>query len=242
MQYNDKHKDKIKKLLELSMSDNENEANIALKQAMSLMNKHNLTKEEVYGQKMISKTIETNYVRIPAWYSSLYATMGNLSGCLVVSSNGRSELGTKAKIQIAGRQRDVENAIYLTVFLSRELEKSVEKYKSSLPKNKIRNATTLVKSYRMGFINNLFQRMQASRNQFFTDTNSHNQVICVDHQSRISEAQAFFCKENNVRIKNHRSQARYDQSGLSAGRSDADKLQINNAVNRQDQIHGITYN
>lgn len=53
MQYNDKHKDKIKKLLELSMSDNENEANIALKQAMSLMNKHNLTKEEVYGQKMI---------------------------------------------------------------------------------------------------------------------------------------------------------------------------------------------
>ena len=39
--------------------------------------------------------------------------------------------------------------------------------------------------------------MQASRNQFFTDTNSHNQMICVDHQSRISEARAFFCKENS---------------------------------------------
>ena len=242
MQYNDKHKDKIKKLLELSMSDNENEAEIALKQAMSLMNKHNLTKEEVYGQKMISKTIETNYMRMPEWYTTLYATMCNLSGCIIVATNGRSEHGTKAKIQIVGRQRDVENAIYLTVFLSRELEKSVEKYKNSLPKNKTRNTTILVKSYRRGFINNLFKRMQESRNQFFTDHNNHNQVICIDHQSRISEAKSFFCKENNSRLKSLRSQTRYDHSGLSAGGSDADKLQINNAVNRQNHIHGIDHN
>ena len=45
----DKQKDKIKKLLELSISDNEHEAQIALRQAMSLMNKYNATKDEVYG-------------------------------------------------------------------------------------------------------------------------------------------------------------------------------------------------
>ena len=53
----DKQKDKIRKLLELSLSDNENEASIALKQAMSLMNAHNITKDEVYGQNMANKII-----------------------------------------------------------------------------------------------------------------------------------------------------------------------------------------
>ena len=58
-----KYKDKIKKLLELSLSDNKNEAAIAAKQAMALMNKHNLTEAEVYSQKMMVKTIETPYTR-----------------------------------------------------------------------------------------------------------------------------------------------------------------------------------
>ena len=61
----EKYKDKIRKLLQLSMSDNENEAAIALKQAMSLMNKHNITEDEVHRQQMMEGLVITPYRRPP---------------------------------------------------------------------------------------------------------------------------------------------------------------------------------
>lgn len=50
-----KIKDKIEKLLNLSMSDNEHEASLALERALKLMNEHNITQEEVYRQNFINK-------------------------------------------------------------------------------------------------------------------------------------------------------------------------------------------
>ncbi|NUW28949.1 DUF2786 domain-containing protein [Aliarcobacter butzleri] len=44
----EKIKEKIEKLLNLSMSDNEHEAALALDRALKLMNEHNITKDEVY--------------------------------------------------------------------------------------------------------------------------------------------------------------------------------------------------
>jgi hypothetical protein len=54
-----KYKDEICKLLQLSMSDNENEAAIALKQGMALMNKHNITEGEVHCQQMVEELVMT---------------------------------------------------------------------------------------------------------------------------------------------------------------------------------------
>lgn len=43
----EKVKDKIEKLLNLSMRDNEHEAFIALEKAIKLMSEHSITKDEV---------------------------------------------------------------------------------------------------------------------------------------------------------------------------------------------------
>ena len=241
METNDKYKAKIKKLLELSMSDNEHEAGIASRQAMALMNKHNLTKADVYQQKMICKTIETPYKRIPSWYGALHTAMCGLSGCLAVYVNRRPGGTTNAKIQIAGRQRDVDNAVYLIVFLSRALEKGVTNFKSQLSRAHRVDIATLVKSYRMGFIQKIKTRMQASRHQFFTDHNNHNQIICIDDKTRTLEARQYYCELQGVQLRSFRSNAQYDRSAIDAGESAADQLQINNAVNRQDQTLEISY-
>lgn len=241
MEVNDKYKDKIKKLLELSMSDNEHEAGIALRQAMALMNKHNLTKEDVYQQKMICKTIETPYQRIPGWYSSLHTAMCRLSGCLAVYANGRPGSEMNAKVQIAGRERDVDNAVYLIVFLSRALEKGVVNFKRNLSSTNRHGVATLVKSYRIGFIQKITARMQASSRQFFTDNSSHNQIICIDDKTRVLAAREYYCELNGVKLRSSRSNARYNRNGMNAGESAADQLQINNAVNRQDQTLEIAY-
>ena len=147
----EKQKDKIRKLLELSLSDNENEASIALKQAMSLMNAHNITKDEVYGQNMANKVITTPYYRIPDWYVKLHNLMAKVSGCFCVYCNGDSYDDKFGYIQITGRQRDVDNAEYLIIFLSREIEKSVNQYKAQLKKRNIKTQiASRVKAYRMG--------------------------------------------------------------------------------------------
>ena len=53
----EKIKEKIEKLLNLSMSDNEHEAALALERALKLMNEHNITQEEVYRQNFINKEL-----------------------------------------------------------------------------------------------------------------------------------------------------------------------------------------
>lgn len=238
----DKQKDKIKKLLELSLSDNENEAKIALRQAMSLMNKHNITKDEVYGQKMMSKVITTPYYRVPNWYSSLHSLMSRVSGCFCVYQNGDSCNEKKATIRITGRERDVENAEYLIVFLSREVEKSVHKYKKELYKKGITSyISRRVSAYRVGFIEKVHTKIEACQYQFFSSENTANQtkgkeMVCIDVESRVQDAKTFYTDKLGRTFVTTSSQARYLNSSMEDGDRAAAELEINSAVNQQDSI------
>lgn len=238
----DKQKDKVKKLLELSLSDNENEAKIALRQAMSLMNKHNITKDEVYGQKMMSKVITTPYYRVPNWYSSLYDLMSTVSGCFCVYQNGNSYKDKQATIRITGRERDVENAEYLIVFLSREVEKSIKKYKKELSRKGVTSyISRRLSAYRMGFIEKIHAKIEASQHQFFSSENMDNktkgnEIVCIDVKSRVQDAQTFYTNTLGKTFKISNSQARYLNSSIEDGNRAASELEINSAVNQQDSI------
>ncbi|WP_192485307.1 MULTISPECIES: DUF2786 domain-containing protein [Cysteiniphilum] len=245
----DKQKDKIRKLLELSLSDNENEASIALKQAMSLMNAHNITKDEVYGQNMANKVITTPYYRIPDWYVTLHNTMAKVSGCFCVYRNGDSFFEELATIQITGRQRDVDNAEYLIVFLSREVEKSIKQYKQQLAQQGIKSQLSArVKAYRMGFISKVYKKMYECQNQFFshankgnakTNTASGTEMVCIDLASRVSEAKTYYTDVLGQTFARASSQARYISSSMNDGSKAAEQLSINQAVNQQESIKGL---
>lgn len=114
-----KIKDKIEKLLNLSMSDNEHEAALALQRALDLMNSHNITKDEVYRQNFISEPLIIDNVTLPDWKVKLYSAMANVSGCVFTWRNGTKWRNVTGSI--TGRERDVENAIYLVSFLVREV-------------------------------------------------------------------------------------------------------------------------
>lgn len=84
----EKIKDKIEKLLNLSMSDNEHEAALALERALKLMNEHNITQEEVYRQNFINKELIINNKILPDWKVNLYSAMANIAGCCFTWRNG----------------------------------------------------------------------------------------------------------------------------------------------------------
>lgn len=229
-----KHRDKIKKLLELSLSDNEHEAQTALRHALSLMNKHNITEEEVKGQKMTEKVIQAPYYRLPPWYVDLNIFMGNLSGCLVVYRHGRSFSETPGYIRIVGRERDVENSTYLITFLQRELDKSALAYKKKLKQEGQTRVAQWVKSYRCGYIHNIYERMIEARQQFFSNESASNQLVCIDAESREHEARKYFKEVLGRGIIEAKTQASYINEAVYDGFDDASDLKINSAINGQD--------
>jgi hypothetical protein len=243
----EKQKNKIKKLLELSLSDNEHEAGIALKQAMSLMNKHNISKDDVYGQSMVSEIIITPYYRIPDWYVKLNSYMSKLSGCFSVYQNGNSYSVERANIQIVGRQRDVENSIYLIEFLSREIEKSVKSYKTLHLKDKqgYVDVAALVRSYRLGFINKIYKKMNECQHKFFAENKTlageGNELMCVDSEARRDDAKTYYVEELGLSYSSFTSSSRYHQSAMQDGSLAADDININPAVHQQDKIKHLQY-
>lgn len=230
----EKRKEKIKKLLELSMSDNEHEASIALRQALSLMDKHNISKDDLSGQKMIQEFIVTPYISLPSWYTRIYSKMASLSGCMMYSDRGEESTDRYSRISLVGKERDVENAMYLSVFISREMEKSVVKYKKKI-KGHTRTAS-MIRSYKIGFINAVYQRMYKSKTQFFNAQVGKRDLVCIDTETRIEDAERYLKQELNVSLISTRSKSSYIPSALDSGSNDADDLQINNAINKQKHI------
>lgn len=238
----DKQKDKIKKLLELSLSDNEHEAQIALRQAIFLMNKHNTTKDEVYGQAMMNKIITIPYYCVPVGYSSLYYLMSKVSGCFCFYQNGDSYQRKHANIQITGRERDVENAEYLIVFLSQEVEKSVSRYKKALVRQGMKHyITRRVTAYRIGFINKIYNKIHECQHQFFCLENTANKtkgnkMVCIDVASRVQKAQNFYTDQLGQTFSLTKNQSRYLSLSMEDSYNAASALEINSDVHQQDRI------
>ncbi len=243
----DKHKDKIKKLLELSLSDNEHEASIASRQAVALMNKHNISKESVYQQQMICKKIISPYFRLPDWYKMLYGYMTSLSGCFMVYSTGCAEDDVYATVQIAGRERDVENTDYLTTFLSRALEKSVKSYRQQLKQQRAPAIARHVNSYRKGFLMTMCQRMIESKRQFFTaekkraiEGSTDKQLVCVDDISRAEDAQDYYHQQFGCTVPVARRSTTVLKSAADAGTQSANQLEVNSAISGQNDIKRLS--
>lgn len=236
---NDKIKNKIEKLLNLSMSDNEHEAILALEKALKLMNEHNITKDEVYRQNFINKTFEIDNAVLPDWKIELYSAMANVSGCVFTWKNGFRYSNTrreKVKGQITGRERDVENAVYLCEFLIREVEKKEKTKKNELKDKGILGIklSQYLKSFKKGIIYIVFQRLYEQQNKFF-NTQKETGLICVDIKSKVKDSEDFL----NGKFRLHNSKAKNDKKAMNDGINVGKDIELNQAVSKQDEIKMI---
>lgn len=223
-------KEKIEKLLNMSMSENEHEARLALDKALKLMNRHNITKDEVYRQQMISRVYPLDKIyRMPDWLSSLYGTMSILSGCAFTWSNGWKG-GRTATARITGRERDVENAFYLITFLYKKINNLTKEYTKYLTGD---NKRLINKSYKMGLIYTISLRLSEQQDVFFNEQVKGTDLICVDIKTKIADADKFLKDLLNGKIKEVNSKAKYDRKSLEDGKEDGNNIELNQAVNGQ---------
>lgn len=236
----EKIKDKIEKLLNLSMSDNEHEAALALERALKLMNEHNITKDDIYKQKFISKTFNIDYLRVPDWLIKIYSYMSEISGCVFTWTNGKSRIDRKAIGRFTGRERDVENAVYLSEFLKREVDKKTKKYKAEIDEVYTEKyKRILLKSYKIGIINTVTRKLLNRQNEFFTEQTAGTDLVCMDRETRIKDSMSFLEELLGNKVKDHKSQAQYEKQGLKDGMNAGKEIELNQAVSKQDEIKMI---
>ncbi len=104
---------KVKKLLNLSQSDNEHEANLALQKASELMREHCISEAQVknYSLKSDVEAVEFENIHFPSntkrWSQILAADVAKAFGCRIIFTGTRtSQFTTKYVLQVFGTKTD----------------------------------------------------------------------------------------------------------------------------------------
>ena len=182
------------------------------------------------------------YYCVPAGYSSLYCLMSKVSNCFCFYQNGDSYQRKHANIEITGRERDVENAEYLIVFLSQEVEKASLDINKELVRQGVKHyITRRVTAYRIGFINKIYNKIHECQHQFFGSENTAkktkgNEIVRIDVASRVQEAQNFYTDKLGQTFSLRKGRSRYLSSSMQDGYNAASELEIKSAVHQQDRI------
>ena len=122
-------KDKIKKLLQLASSNNENEAALAMAMAQELMDKHNIAMAELSASEkvMLEDIIEDKEPlfaagRIPGWKSILANILARNNNCrLLTFRTGYRGKDRETKLIIYGRPSDIDHVRYLLAYAITQL-------------------------------------------------------------------------------------------------------------------------
>lgn len=234
---NDKIKEKIEKLLNLSLSENVHEASVALNKAMELMYKYNLTEDDIRKQTIITKVIMCDYYRLPRWLIFLNNILSNLSGCFCIYQNGNKTLKIKSKFQITGKESDVQNFCYLSEFLTKICETKTNEYSDDIsgifPTKEFNNK---VKSFRFGFINGIYSKLKKEQQTFFVN-NAPEKYSIIPVDIRIKEAEDFFMKNTDIKISTDKTKISIDSNTLFIGQKTGEKVNINPAVTNQKELY-----
>lgn len=214
---NSKEKDKIEKLLNLSMSSNEHEASTAMAMAVRLMKKHSITEADLDAQEIIAVDVAPKTKMFAIWEVDLFSSIGAISGCYVVYLNKRKD-DCQNKIMINGYERDALNAQYVGECYRREIEKAAKKASKELG---------LSKTERTDYINGLVQGVKAKLSKDhkdFFNTKKETGIVPVD--TRVSDVKNF------IGGKKARVQKTKIRAGeyLEKGMEDAEKIHISKAT------------
>lgn len=227
---NQKIREKIEKLLRLATSPNENEAKSAMDKAVKLMQEHSIEESQLNGNTMITSLIETDYTIIPSWVTSLYDGVSTSAGVYCCYQNGRRGSNIKGKFFLTGREADVQNVAYIIIVLNSQIMSMSKKYAKTINGMYTNNEKqTMAKSYRVGMVRGLTNRMMEMTEKFFKERPKGKDLIVVaDHVTKFQEAMDLFKSDNKV--KSQSRQQTTDARALIAGESDSLKISINQGV------------
>jgi len=162
--------EKIRKLLALSESSNENEALLAAAKAKEMLERYNLSLADIESCEILEKNYDTGSSRMPGWLLQLSASVARGFNCEIYYKRtvcGKSKL--TASICFVGTDIDTEIAEYVFEYLRKTVESVTAKKMKELkmPKfakllriNKASYLRRMRNSYRIGLVAALDEKIR----------------------------------------------------------------------------------
>lgn len=224
--------DKIKKLMALSESSNEHEAALALQRAKDLLDKYNLTNQDLIIQEVVEiEGYSSSHETI--WIISLGNAISEYFNCEFLSKSGRMRGKREVRYSFVGLEIDGEIAKYAFDYVITTINRMRNIYAKGLHKKLSRSdKINLGRSYRLGLI-------KAVRNKLEVFADNHKEALAREGNNKSTlENQIIHVKKNAVRkylnelgVRKEKIYSNIkDNSGYGAGLKDGQNINIRSGV------------
>jgi len=227
---------KVKKLLKLSGSDNEHEANLALQKASQLMRDHCISEAQVQGEdKERLESIDFDDIHFPSntknWSQSLSAGVAKAFGCKPIFIGSGSSFNTKYLMRTFGTATDratvqvMLDYSYATV--NRLIKKEQKRLKTEEPWENVKKYSH---NFRVGLAVSMRSTLTeiAKQNTKEVVDKTEYGIILYDKSKRV---EALFKEKYPNKLKSLGSlSTRGSANGYNAGRDSGKSVQFNRPV------------
>ena len=187
----DKIKARIKKLLALASSSNEHEASTAMRQAMKLMAKHNVSESQLASEKIENQSFHPDYKVIPQWAAILYLGICEALGVYATYKN--RWYSEPSEVVLCGKNSDIEKALYILT-VSKEL---ILRQSRNFHKDNNWLGRKEMNDYKKGLSYGFTERLQQEYSIVEKEMSEGKGLVPVD--TRYSDAKDAYLADNKVR-------------------------------------------
>ncbi|MDQ0149604.1 DUF2786 domain-containing protein [Eubacterium multiforme] len=221
---------KIKKLLALSKSSNENEAKNAMLKAQQLMIKHKITIQEAENFEEINIGEETSNIKFRSikWKANLASVIADNFGCILyynTHSKGVHE------IKFYGKEEDRIICSIMMAYAVKCIESSSIKYINELRKDRRRKHFKNIKTdYALGFINGL-------KVQFDKQVKSNEWGLVIVRDRKVDEMFNEFSKDfGSISV---REVYKDNAKAFKKGQDEGERFSISDKIEKEDELKQI---
>jgi len=227
--------DRIKKLLSLSQSSNENEAAQAAAMAAELMLKHEIEEAQVVGAGEapdVIEEVEQESVavskQIVHWKGLILAGLAESMGCRMYYGNTYKTGKRQRTYMVAGQESKRQTIKYMYAYLVEEVERLanfayreeiLENKKSKVPKDDWPSARAWKNAFRLGAASTINNRLCEQRRKTHKEADKAGQSQALVVVEKAAEAVEVFMKREVPNLKKGSAASFSSGSGYGAGRA-----------------------
>lgn len=217
---NDQALDKIRKLLRLGESNNENESAAAIAAAQKLMDKHNISEMMLNINKPDTEQIDSPSDPLwkgkhsrSQWRSRLASILANANSCKIYLR--------VPDIHVVGRPSDISSVRYLFAYCESEIERLSSRYK---------NGKSWANNYKMGVCDAIESKLKEARtearNELMLERGSEAGAAIVRIDNRGTEVIKWM--QSNMRLGQGKTfgKQQHDSSARAAGQRDGSNINL----------------
>jgi len=224
MTKNTKVIEKVKKLLSLATSDNENEAKAAAEKAVEILLKHNLSMQQVQDQSNYEKNVLSIKSRKPPEYTFIMAILDIHYFVRIIYSRRNNQTVTF----ILGEDTNVQVATYVYSFLLRKFRELWSVYKKRTGKG-----SGSRRAYYWGLYSGIMTQLDSKKISVQKEVG----IVLVEDPSLTDFINGHFKTTTTKQAKIKR-----DLEAQSAGIKDGIKINIQNAVTESNTSEILSIN